>query len=598
MKNKLIKIIAAGAVALLSCCSSIKNASLGAGATPGKDYVTSLRPSAASRQYFAQIGNKSPIETMTRGSSGRSKSGVRFVANDGILIPAGVTISFTNKGYCLDPKLPAPVADEEYQLVPTTALIPNKLQGIYHNLVRRAAAGDTEVQNNMQALVWALRTAGTEGGYAARLSSAQKRILDRCSSRPGEFEQIHNGGLAASRLVGELWKLADSAIQVDFGGRRWKPSDFSSAGALNNAINSQLSNLISQGTKLPIQRTGFNYGELEPGIYTDIRGAGHLAFTAKIANATNKDFIFYPCNYVGQVGSGSVLSAVSFAASPSYTQRQRVSMGPIGQVNVLDKRTPDTSLPDTSLPDTPLPNDVTPFKDQSCAEKAKQIEMAALAAAVYGDEDSHFGEAVARNKGYKLVQRNIKHRIGNDYVSSLYVNEQTKTACVVFRGTANILDLYEDIKYIKSSIDARQIIGDKIYNYIDDVDRFKNAKQFTELVMKLYPGYSINIVGHSLGGSVVQYVMSQFPSKNIEAYTFNSFGLPYVQGVTKDNRITDIVNGAEFINMFKLLKYSRRKGKQVIVGTEDENSDGKLKIWDDEHSINSTLLNMAQDGCR
>lgn len=338
MKNKLIKIIAAGAVALLSCCSSIKSASLGAGATPGKDYVTSLRPSAASRQYFAQIGNKSPIETLTRGSSGRSKSGVRFVANDGILIPAGVIISFTNKGYCLDPKLPAPVADEEYQLVPTTALIPNKLQGIYHNLVRRAAAGDTEVRNNMQALVWALRTAGTEGGYAARLSSAQKRILDRCSSRPGEFEQIHNGGLAASRLVGELWKLADSAIQVDFGGRRWKPSDFSSAGALNNAINSQLSNLISLGTKLPIQRTGFNYGELEPGIYTDIRGAGHLAFTAKIANATNKDFIFYPCNYVGQVGSGSVLSAVSFAASPSYTQRQRVSMGPIVQIEVLELR--------------------------------------------------------------------------------------------------------------------------------------------------------------------------------------------------------------------------------------------------------------------
>ena len=328
-------ILSLGTAILLSCCSSVKNASLGAGATPGKDYVTNLRPSPAARQYFAQIGNKSPIETLTRANAGRSKSGVRFVANDGILIPAGVTIQFYNKGYCMDPKLPAPVSNEEYQLVPTSALIPSQLQGIYQNLVKRAAAGDTTVKSNMQGLVWALRTAGTEGSYAARLSSTQKRILDSCSSRPGEFERVHNSGLATGRLVGELWKLADSAVNVRFGNRTWKPSDFSSAGAFNSAINSQLDSLISMGSKLPIPRTGFNYGEPEPGIYTDINGAGLLAFNAKIANSTNKDFIFYPSNYVGQVGSGSVLSAVSFAASSSVTQRQRVTMGPIGQLVVL-----------------------------------------------------------------------------------------------------------------------------------------------------------------------------------------------------------------------------------------------------------------------
>ena len=338
MKNKLATIFALGAMALLSCCSSVKTASLGAGATAGKDYVTNLRPSAAARQYFSKIGNKAPMETLTRANAARSKSGVRFVAGDGILIPPGVTISFSNKGYCLDPKLPAPVADEEYQLVPTSALIPSKLQGIYQNLLRRAAAGDSTVRSNMQGLVWALRTAGVEGGYASRISDTQRRILDSCSTRPGEFERIHKSGLTTNKLVGELWKLADSAVHVDIAGRRWKPSDFSSAGALNSAINSQLNSLISQGSKLPIQRTGFNYGELEPGIYTDIRGAGHLAFHAKIANTTNKDFIFYPCNYVGQVGSGSVLSAVSFSASSSYTQRQRVSMGPVDQLNVLDKQ--------------------------------------------------------------------------------------------------------------------------------------------------------------------------------------------------------------------------------------------------------------------
>lgn len=338
MKNKLATIFALVAMTFLSCCSSVNTATLGAGATAGKDYVTNLRPSAAARQHFSQIGNKEPIETLTRANAAQSQSGVRFVADDGILIPPGVTISFSNKGYCLDPKLPAPVADEEYQLVPASALIPSNLQGIYRNLLSRAATGDSTVRSNMQGLVWALRTAGVESSYASRISDTQRRILDSCSARPGEFDSIHNSGLTIAKLVGELWKLADSAVHVDIAGRRWKPSDFSSAGAFNSAINSQLNSLISQGSKLPIQRTGFNYGELEPGIYTDIRGAGHLAFNAKIANTTNKEFIFYPCNYVGQVGSGSVLSAFSFSASSTNTQRQRVTMGPVNQVDVVDQQ--------------------------------------------------------------------------------------------------------------------------------------------------------------------------------------------------------------------------------------------------------------------
>lgn len=336
MKKRFLSLIAGISAAILSCCSS--TASLGAGAIPGKDYVTSLRPSADARQYFSKIGNKAPIESLTRANAAHSKSGVRFVENDGILIPPGVTISFYNKGYCLDPRLPAPVADEEYQLVPASALIPSELQGIYKNLIKRAAAGDSTVRSNMQGLVWALRTAGIEGGYASRLSNTQKRILDSCSSTPGEFERIHNGALLTNKLIGKFWELADSAVNFDVGKRRWKPSDFSSTSAFNSAINSQLDSLISQGSQLPIQRTGFNYGELESGIYTDIRGVGNLAFNAKIANSTNRDFIFYPSNYVGQVGSGSVLSALSFSASSTNTQRQRVTMGPVNQVDVVGQQ--------------------------------------------------------------------------------------------------------------------------------------------------------------------------------------------------------------------------------------------------------------------
>lgn len=459
MKQKLIMILSLGTAILMSCCSSVKNASLGGGSYPGKDYVTSLRPSAAARQYFAQIGNKSPIETLTRANAGRSKSGVRFVANDGILIPAGVTIQFYNKGYCMDPKLPAPVSNEEYQLVPTSALIPSQLQGIYQNLVKRAAAGDTTVKSNMQGLVWALRTAGTEGSYAARLSSTQKRILDSCSSRPGEFERVHNSGLATGRLVGELWKLADSAVNVRFGNRTWKPSDFSSAGAFNSAINSQLDSLISMGSKLPIPRTGFNYGEPEPGIYTDINGAGLLAFNAKIANSTNKDFIFYPSNYVGQVGSGSVLSAVSFAASSSVTQRQRVTMGPIGQVNVLGVYNSSISKgkydKEATITGThPIDKDFNNLKDLF---NKPNIEQAALIYSINGElhisdivDGGSGGMTIKRSNSYKVLAGIHSHPLGGLPVFSV-----ADVSCVIRRNVPEIVfDRTKEKLYVLEVMDA------------------------------------------------------------------------------------------------------------------------------------------------
>lgn len=560
MKQKLIMILSLGTAILLSCCSSVKNASLGAGATPGKDYVTNLRPSPAARQYFAQIGNKSPIETLTRANAGRSKSGVRFVANDGILIPAGVTIQFYNKGYCMDPKLPAPVSNEEYQLVPTSALIPSQLQGIYQNLVKRAAAGDTTVKSNMQGLVWALRTAGTEGSYAARLSSTQKRILDSCSSRPGEFERVHNSGLATGRLVGELWKLADSAVNVRFGNRTWKPSYFSSAGAFNSAINSQLDSLISMGSKLPIPRTGFNYGEPEPGIYTDINGAGLLAFNAKIANSTNKDFIFYPSNYVGQVGSGSVLSAVSFAASSSVTQRQRVTMGPIDKIEVIEDAEPAWG-------------DMDAFDSLSYSEKEKLYNIGLVAESAYLDEDSD-SERQLQSNGYDVL-----NRYPNPSGMSIVVlrNKNDNNIYIGFAGTKIGLnsDTLFDLKR-SGTVDDKLVRG-----------RFKAATELTKAIMKQYPNQTINIIGHSLGGSTVQHVLNEISSSRLKGFTVNPFVLPGNNGIVEDPRLVDIVHQGDFAQWYGN-DSARRVGRGILIRAN------VFERQTGQHSMAETLEEMRE----
>lgn len=571
MKKIFASVISIVTGVLLSCCSTVPTASLGAGAHAGKDYVTGLRPSAAARQYFTSMDPNAPVETISRGGA-ESRSGVRFVANDGILIPPGVTISFSHQGYCLDPHLPAPRAGDEYQLIPASAMIPNSLRYTYQNLVKRAAAGDSAVRGNMQGLVWAIRTAGTNDSHASHLTAAQKRILDSCSARPGDFERIHQNGLRTERLLNEAWKMADSALNVRIGNHTWKASDLSSPAAFNSAVDSQLRNLIALGDKLPVQHTGFNYGELEPGIYTDIRGDGHLSFTAQIANNSDKDFIFYPANYVAQVGNGSALTSVAFGAAAGNGKKQHVSLGPLSRLFI---RGVAKKLERQAKKAEPFRG--TPFKSQTKEEKKKQIEMAALAASVYGDEP--YADQLLAGSDYKLEDSRKKH----DCVSSIYVNENDKAVYVVFRGTASFSDIKHDVELLINP-----------WASTDIYKRYEEALNRTKQAINSHPGYSVTLVGHSLGGSMVQHVMNRLPSSDLRAYTFNSYGLVDAKTKLNDSRMTDIVNGTEFINQWGLMKNARRSGKRIMVGDSSGNSE-QPSPWNNEHSINSTLFNMWQD---
>lgn len=589
MKKIILSAITCCALVILSACSSadgFKAATLGAGVKAGQDYVTGLSPSAAARQYFSRIGNKAPIETLTKANAARSKSGVRFVANDGILIPPGVTIQFTNKGYCLDPKLPAPVADEEYQLVPVSALIPTELQGIYTNLVRKAAAGDTNVKTNMQRLVWALRTAGTDASYANNLSATQKSILDSCSSRPGEFESVHSGAKSTSMLMDKMWSLADSIGGVKIGGRTYRASDFRSVASMENAVGSHLNNLLLQGKNLPIQRTGFNFGELQPGIYTDVRGAGSLAFTAKIANATNQNFIFYPANYVGQVGSGSALSAL---ASSNNTRRQRVSMGPIDEVKVIEDVEPAWG-------------DMDDFKSLPCPEKKKLFNMALLAEYAYLDSDSDSLKQLV-GQGFYNIQT-----LPNPAGMSIVVmgNKNDNNLYIAFAGTkggSSVADIHDNIDIATSDKNPA---------------RFGVAKRYVESIMNEYPGKNVCIVGHSLGGSTVQYVLGAISSNKLQGYTINPYALPGTNGIIEDPRLVDVVHEDDIAQRVHP-DYARRIGRgvyiqnpwykeavrqaQEVVGQAILGPAGpalmEIKYEINQHSLKSTLKDMQSlmKGC-
>lgn len=534
---------------LLSCCSSIPTASLGAGAIAGKDYVTNLRPSAAARQYFTSMAPNAPTEIVTRGGSS-ARSGVRYVANDGILIPPGVTISFTNKGYCMDPHLPAPKTGDEYQLVPTSSLIPSSLQYTYQNLVRKAAA-DTNVRSNMQGLVWALRTAGTENSHASRLSASQKRILDSCSARPGDFERAHQGGLLTNRLVREAWKLADNSLKVRVGDHTWKASDFSSPAAFNSAVDSQLNSLIALGNKLPVQHTGFNYGELEPGIYTDIRGDGYLSFAAKIANNSGKDFIFYPCNYVAQVGNGSALSSVAFSGAASGGKKQRVTELPLNQVSATG--TPKAeAAPQNS-------NGATSFADLPCAEKKKYYDMARMAQLAYYDKDDLMkGLLPALQKdGYKLMDSNP----GEKGLNYAVLEGKDGVNYIAFRGT----DFWSGDVFDDAGIAVGQNSG-----------KMAIAELMVRNLLKNNPNKKYVLVGHSYGGSMVQNVINNINSSQLEGFVFNSYSLPDKPNREAEKKVTNIYYETDAVHA---LFSSRRINPNKTIVVKDDNMFKNMALY-------------------
>lgn len=325
---------------MMSLCASImtgcqsftgfdfdSNAIVGGGAIAGKDYIVGLQSSQKAREYFAKANvNTSQKKTVTPDDD--QGTGVVWTDDGGIVIPSGCSIEFSNKGYCLDPHLPAPGAGQEMQFVRTASLIPEELQGTYKNLLKRSAAGDEDVKNNMQRLVWALRTAGSQDVMATHLTDRQREILSECAEN-GSFEDYvyrqEMYGKIVEELKNKFINKVKGSTSVTIGNVVYDAFDLLDPDKGKQKVEAHLQSLISMGLNLPVTQTGFNYGELENGIFTDIKGNGMLSFKAKIANSTSLPYTFYPMNYAAQVGSSRNMQGAFFAVADS-TMRQRVTI--------------------------------------------------------------------------------------------------------------------------------------------------------------------------------------------------------------------------------------------------------------------------------
>ncbi len=240
---------------------------------------------------------------------------------------------------------------------------------------------------------------------------------------------------------------------------------------------------------------------------------------------------------------------------------------------------------------SPWGSSMTLFHTLPYNERQELIDMTEMAAFVYFDSESPQRLRDLKQKGYKPTKMYKMHEGGLNY----FVMEKGNVFYVLFRGTAFNEGDYLDDWTILSSDEKLSSLG-----------RFVEALDVSRKLIKQYPKRQFVFVGHSLGGSTVQYVMKNLPADkypDLKAYTVNPFALPAGCKKVKDMRITDIVHEADIAQTVAL--DSRVFGKGILVrGKYTLLPNGKwnpdfvsltgvsIKDSISQHSVSNTLENM------
>ena len=103
--------------------------------------------------------------------------------------------------------------------------------------------------------------------------------------------------------------------------------------------------------------------------------------------------------------------------------------------------------------------------------------------------------------------------LGDNY-GYIAVNHEFQEIVIAFRGTTNLLNVAEDLTSIESAFEAAGVkyeeenispaVSNNIYVHKGFYDAWKSLKDDIndklDSLIKLYPGYSVVVTGHSLGG--------------------------------------------------------------------------------------------------
>ena len=238
-------------------------------------------------------------------------------------------------------------------------------------------------------------------------------------------------------------------------------------------------------------------------------------------------------------------------------------------------------------------NSMTLFHTLPYKERQELIDMTEMASFVYLDTNAWGNDLIRlQDKGYFLLEKPNLNDGGLTYALNSSLNspnpgnlEIENTVYILFRGSMTLADALDD---------GQMIFSDE---KLEHMGRFTVALRVTRELLGKYPKHHFVLVGHSLGGATVQYVLRHISSSRLKGYTVNPIGLPGKIGIIPEKRLVDIVHEADIAQTIML--DSRLVGRGILVrghftrqSDDTWTPDFSLLSAASQHSVNKTLKNM------
>lgn len=242
-------------------------------------------------------------------------------------------------------------------------------------------------------------------------------------------------------------------------------------------------------------------------------------------------------------------------------------------------------------------NSMTLFHTLPYKERQELIYMTEMASFVYLDTNAWGNDLIRlQDKGYFLLEKPNLNDGGLTYALMARANsslnspnpgnlEIENTVYILFRGSMTLADALDD---------GQMIFSDE---KLEHMGRFTVALRVTRELLGKYPKHHFVLVGHSLGGATVQYVLRHISSSRLKGYTVNPIGLPGKIGIIPEKRLVDIVHEADIAQTIML--DSRLVGRGILVrghftrqSDDTWTPDFSLLSAASQHSVNKTLKNM------
>ena len=197
-------------------------------------------------------------------------------------IPPGKWVQFDQRGYCMDPSLPAPTQGDALFLEQISKRIPEPLAPLYRALGNYRGANDSTKQR----LTWALMGAGTKSPYITNIDHESLLHFER--ALPGGAKILtdyHNQQATLNALLRVALKTGglDQYISAD---------ELTNPSSRDAAADRHLEQLIANGQAMGSVGKGTGYQMLAPDVASSVTGAGPLTLRVTIINASEDVFEF------------------------------------------------------------------------------------------------------------------------------------------------------------------------------------------------------------------------------------------------------------------------------------------------------------------